>query len=94
MILVCGEALVDSVKNPDGTQQLMPGGGPFNTAIQRCVPAWLHDNDRIDGILSLETEELRATLEFACLAASLTCARAGAEPPTRSEMERAEAARH
>ena len=32
MILVCGEALIDIVHNPDGTQRATPGGGPFNTA--------------------------------------------------------------
>ena len=32
MIVVCGEALIDVVRNPDGTQRATPGGGPFNTA--------------------------------------------------------------
>ena len=58
-------------------------------AFSAAFLAWLHDNDRIHPDLTLETEELRAALEFACLAASLTCAKAGAEPPTRAEMERA-----
>ncbi len=31
MIIVCGEALIDVVRNDDGTQRAMPGGGPFNT---------------------------------------------------------------
>jgi fructokinase len=53
--------------------------------------AWLSDHDRIDANLRLEKEELRAALEFACLAASLTCAKAGAEPPTRAEMQLARA---
>jgi len=32
LILVCGEALIDAIENADGTQRMMPGGGPFNTA--------------------------------------------------------------
>jgi fructokinase len=60
-------------------------GDAFNAGFL----AWLHDHDRISANLNLEMEELRAALEFACLAASLTCAKAGAEPPTRKEMERA-----
>ncbi|HEV2413938.1 MAG TPA: PfkB family carbohydrate kinase, partial [Candidatus Dormibacteraeota bacterium] len=32
MIVVCGEALIDMIRNGDGTQRAMPGGGPFNTA--------------------------------------------------------------
>ena len=51
--------------------------------------AWLYDHDRLRRELNLSPDELKEALEFACLAASLTCARAGAEPPTRAEMERA-----
>src|SRR5206468_10495900 len=32
LIVVCGEALMDMIRNADGTQRAMPGGGPFNTA--------------------------------------------------------------
>ena len=48
--------------------------------------AWLHDHKALGPGLSLEAEELRAALEFACLAGALTCTRAGAEPPWKSEM--------
>ncbi len=48
--------------------------------------AWLHDHDALKANLHLEEHELRAAVEFACLAAALTCARAGADPPWRSEM--------
>lgn len=51
--------------------------------------AWLHDHDRISVDLALEADELRSALDFGCLAASLTCARAGAQPRTRAEIERA-----
>ncbi len=32
MIVVCGEALIDVIHDPDGTTHSTPGGGPFNTA--------------------------------------------------------------
>jgi fructokinase len=48
--------------------------------------AWLHDHDAIRPDLSLDGEQLKAALDYACLAASLTCARAGADPPRKSEM--------
>jgi len=48
--------------------------------------AWLHDHNAIKPDLCLEEEELKASVEFACLAAALTCARAGADPPWRWEM--------
>jgi fructokinase len=48
--------------------------------------AWLHDHGRLTHDLSLETDELRAALEFACLIASVTCTRAGADPPRRAEL--------
>jgi fructokinase len=48
--------------------------------------AWLHDHDAIRPDLNLESEQLKAALEFACLAGALTCTRAGADPPWKSEM--------
>jgi fructokinase len=48
--------------------------------------AWLCDHDRLTRDLHLEHEELRAALEFACLVASITCTRAGADPPRRAEL--------
>jgi fructokinase len=47
---------------------------------------WLHDHELIRPDLSLEPAELRWAVEYACLAASLTCARAGADPPWKREM--------
>jgi fructokinase len=32
VIVVCGEALIDMIRNADGTGRASPGGGPFNTA--------------------------------------------------------------
>jgi len=49
--------------------------------------AWLYDHDAIGPDLSLEPDELEEALGFACLAGALTCTRAGAEPPWKSEMQ-------
>ena len=51
--------------------------------------AWLHDHDLVRPELLLGRESLRAALSYACLAASLTCERAGADPPRKREMEEA-----
>jgi fructokinase len=56
-------------------------------AFGAAVLAWLHDRDRLRPDLSLASEEVESLLDFACLAAALTCTRSGAEPPWRSEME-------
>jgi fructokinase len=48
--------------------------------------AWLHDHVTLGPTLSLDADELRSALEFACLAGAITCTRAGAEPPWKSEM--------
>jgi len=49
--------------------------------------AWLHDHEALEPDLHLEEQELRAAIEFAGLVAALTCTRAGADPPWRSEVE-------
>ena len=48
--------------------------------------AWLYDHDRLSRDLHLDRKELHAALEFACLVASITCTRAGADPPRRAEL--------
>lgn len=55
-------------------------------AFGAALLAWLHDHGRLSHDLRLDRDELRAALEFACLIASLTCTRAGADPPRRSEL--------
>ena len=55
-------------------------------AFGAAALAWLHDRDALDPKLSLSERDVRSVLEFSCLAASLTCRHAGAEPPWRSEM--------
>jgi len=56
-------------------------------AFGAAALAWLHDRKFVQPELRLSTDDVRSLLEFSCLAASLTCARSGAEPPRRSEME-------
>ena len=51
--------------------------------------AWLHDHDLAHPDFELDEKGLRAALAYACLAASLTCARAGADPPSKREMAEA-----
>ena len=51
------------------------------------VGALLVDALLSHGIVALRGEVLRNTLYCAALAAAITCSRAGAQPPTRSEIE-------
>lgn len=48
--------------------------------------AWLHDQSLIGPSLSLTEEQLGQALAYACLAASINCSRAGADPPWKREM--------
>ena len=56
-------------------------------AFGAALLAWLHDHGRLSRDLRLDREELRAALEFACLVASITCTRPGADPPRRGELK-------
>jgi fructokinase len=58
-------------------------------AFGAAALAWLSDHDLLVPALTLSERDVGSLLRFSCLAASLTCARSGAEPPTRSEMEKA-----
>jgi fructokinase len=55
-------------------------------AFGAALLAWLHDHDRIRPELRLNEGELREALEYACLAAAITCTRAGADPPRKWEL--------
>jgi fructokinase len=55
-------------------------------AFGAALLAWLDDHGKLSRDLRLERDELRAALEFACLVASITCTRAGADPPWRAEL--------
>jgi len=55
-------------------------------AFGAALLAWLHDRGALRRDLVMSTDDLRLALGFSCLVASLTCTRAGAEPPRRSEL--------
>ncbi len=55
-------------------------------AFGAALLAWLHDRSMLVKDLSLNAMELEAALTFACLVASMTCARAGAHTPRRTEL--------
>jgi fructokinase len=55
-------------------------------AFGAALLAWLHDHGALKTDLALEAADLESALEFACLVASLTCTRAGAEPPRRAAL--------
>ena len=55
-------------------------------AFGAVLLAWLHGHDGLKTDLNLLAGELESALEFACLIASLTCTRAGAEPPRRGDL--------
>ena len=57
-------------------------GDSFGAALL----AWLYEHREVRPDLSLNEDELRAALAYACRAAALTVARAGADPPTKEEM--------
>jgi fructokinase len=58
-------------------------------AFGAALLAWLANHGRLSRELRLDREDLRAALEFACLIASVTCTRAGADPPWRTELGQA-----
>ncbi len=58
-------------------------GDAFGAALM----AWLYDHHLLSVDLSLSPDEVRAALEFACLVAALACTRAGADPPTRADLQ-------
>jgi len=55
-------------------------------AFGAALLAWLNDRGALKTDLSLSAQDLESALEFACLVASVTCTRAGAEPPRRDEL--------
>ena len=83
MIVVCGEALIDKVDNGDGTERAAPR---VVDTVGAGVLAWLHNREALRPDLRLDAEQLESLLAFACSVASLTYARAGAEPPRRFEL--------
>jgi fructokinase len=59
-------------------------------AFGAALLAWLNDHHLLRADLRIGPDELRESLGFACLVASLTCARAGADPPTRADLRKLE----
>ena len=55
-------------------------------AFDAALLAWLHDHRALKTALALGPADLESALQFACLVASLTCMRAGAEPPRRAAL--------
>lgn len=55
-------------------------------AFGAALLAWLHDRGDLQADLALDAADLESALEFACLVASTTCMRAGAEPPRRAAL--------
>ena len=62
-------------------------------AFQSALLCWLgeHDALRIDAVAASVEDRLEEILRFSCTAASLTCARRGADLPTRNEVAAARA---
>lgn len=56
-------------------------------AFGAALLAWLFDHDRLTRDLRLDRHQLRDALDFACLVASITCTRRGADPPRRAELD-------
>ncbi len=56
-------------------------------AFGAALLAWLLEHRMLAPDLSLDGTSLESALEFACRVASLTCARAGADPPRRDALE-------
>ncbi len=72
---------VDAV--PVDVVDTIGAGDAFGAALL----AWLHDHDFVRPDLELDEGGLRAALDYACLAAAITCSRAGADPPWKWEMQ-------
>ena len=58
-------------------------------AFGAALLAWLHDHDAIRPDLALDRAQLEEALAYACLAAAITCSRAGADPPWKRELSAA-----
>ncbi len=57
-------------------------------AFGAALLAWLHESKKLSVGFNLSDRELTSALEFACEVASLTCTRAGADPPDYEEIRR------
>ncbi|HET7420965.1 MAG TPA: carbohydrate kinase [Candidatus Dormibacteraeota bacterium] len=55
-------------------------------AFGAALLAWLHDHGAMRPEMSLERPALEEALRYACMAAAVTCSRAGADPPWKAEL--------
>ena len=99
-LLACGPRLVVVTLGADGAFAVQSEGEVQVTApavhvvdsigagdaFGAALLAWLRDHLRLSPDLHLERGELEDALEFACLVASITCTRAGADPPHRADL--------
>jgi fructokinase len=81
---VCADAEVRVLAPAVRVVDTIGAGDAFGGALL----AWLHDHGRLSRDLRLDRDDLHAALEFACLVASITCTRPGADPPWRTEVGR------
>ena len=106
--LACGPGLVVVTKGHDGCLGLTArnrvdvAGTPVvvsdtvgaGDAFTSGLLAWLHAAGRLERtrVRDISEDALRECLTFANKVAAITCTRAGAQPPTRSEMDTIEGA--
>jgi fructokinase len=55
-------------------------------AFGAALLAWLDEHGALEPELRLEQAGLKSALDYACLAAAITCSRPGADPPWKGEM--------
>ena len=81
-IALHGRALVEVRAPRVEVVDTVGAGDVFGAALV----AWLHGHGRLQPDLVLAEDALREAVHHACVAASLTCERAGADPPTAAEL--------
>lgn len=96
MLLSCGDALIDfvPVKGADGGDAYAPavGGSCLNIAVAMSRLGSLTgfvggiSTDMFGSIVTTSRDELAAALAFGTHCAGVTCLRAGANPPWKSEV--------
>ena len=72
-----------------GTQVVVSDTVGAGDSFTSGLLAWLHEAGRLErsSVREIPADELRDCLAFANKAAAITCTRAGAQPPTRAEMD-------